>query len=150
MATLGDFGSLLQLGFGIGIGLSLFRAPFVLRTRRLTSALRDHGKIVAGVATTEAKERQGTLASLSLELSDAISRLEKWYLPFLVSALFGAAVNLVLLVWASISSGTTIDQAAMAWLIFAAVGYYALVLLILEVIARLVLAKVVGGLDRLN
>jgi hypothetical protein len=78
MATMGEFSSLLQLGFGIGIGLSYFRAPVELRSASLGKAVDDEITVIAGVNTAKAQEKRGELSSLKLAFNDEMERLEKW------------------------------------------------------------------------
>lgn len=149
LANFGDFSSLLQLGVGIGIGLSLFRAPLELRTRKLEATLSDQSTILEGISSDEAKSKRQTVATLRLELARTTESLERLSFPLLIAALIGAAANVILLILATLFYNSAVNDISAFGLIFASVGYYLLTLLILEIIARLSLSKVEGGIERL-
>lgn len=136
MATFGEFSSLLQLGFGVGIGLSYFRAPIDLRSASLRQEIEDEITIVDGVPSSEAEQKRGDLASLNLTFNDELDNLEKWQFPFMVAALAGAAGNLIALVMASLHAMQLLTTVAEMGLIVLSVGYYLVIVGLLEIIAR--------------
>ena len=105
MATLGEYGSLLQLGFGIGIGLSIFRAPMDLLSISFEKDLRAELDVFEGVQTTKAKTNKSDLGDLSLEFAQTAEALNSFHLPFMIAAIAGALVNWGLLAWASNNAG---------------------------------------------
>jgi hypothetical protein len=136
MATLGEFSSLLQLGFGIGIGLSYFRAPVELRSASLRQAIEDEITIVRGVSSAKAQQKLGDLSSLKLAFNEEIDKLEGWQLPFMIAALAGGAGNWIALVFASVSAQCVLTATGEFGLIFLSVGYYILLAIALEFIAQ--------------
>ena len=136
MATLGEFGSLLQLGFGVGIGLSYFRAPVELRSVSLGRAIDDEITVIAGVNTTKALQKRGELSSLKLAFNEEMERLEKWQMPFMVAALSGAVANWIALIYASLFAAYVLSLSEETALIILSVVYYVALGFSLEIIAR--------------
>jgi hypothetical protein len=136
VATLGEFSSLLQLGFGIGIGLSYFRAPVELRASTLRQAIDGELLIVRGVATPKAQQKSADLASLKLAFSDVREQLEKLQLPFMIAAIAGAITNWVFLILASLYASRALVRWEKLGLLFISVGYFVLLLVALELIAQ--------------
>jgi hypothetical protein len=136
MATMGEFSSLLQLGFGIGIGLSYFRAPVELRSASLGKAVDDEITVIAGVNTAKAQEKRGELSSLKLAFNDEMERLEKWQLPFMIAAITGAAGNWIALIYASLYATDSVTTAGEIGLIILSVIYYLALGLVLEIMAQ--------------
>jgi hypothetical protein len=136
MATLGEFSSLLQLGFGIGIGLSYFRAPVELRSASLGQAIEDEITIIQGVSSAKAQQKSGDLSSLKLAFNEETDNLEQWQLPFMIAALVGALGNWIALVFASLSAQSVLTATEEFGLIFVSVAYYILLGVTLEFIAQ--------------
>lgn len=136
MAALGEFCSLLQLGFGIGAGLSVFRAPTELRAARLTRSLEAEANIVRGVSNPKAKERLGAVASLKLKLNDRLLRIDRIQTPFMACTLMCAAANWFLLICASRNASYTLTELQEWSLVGVSVAIYIAILIALEVIAR--------------
>ena len=67
MPTYGDFSSLLQLGVGTGIGLSLFRAPVDIRTANLERVLNGEILALRNAANDFARLKRRELMSLRLQ-----------------------------------------------------------------------------------
>src|ERR1043166_198282 len=111
MATIGEFSSLLQLGVGIGIGLSVFPAPVDLRVNRLSSALEDELRGLAGIQSDVGKQRLGALAAIKVELGRRRAPIEHWLSIFLKATVIGAVLNLAALVIASIDAQRALDPA---------------------------------------
>jgi len=135
MATYGDFSSLLQLGVGIGIGLSLFRAPVDLWTARLEKAFDAELRALRGTAITgfRQKKRQA-LQGLRLRYFGAVRTAGKQLLPFMVAAATGAVVNLASLIWVSLSFNA--DPGGWSYFfIFISSIYYIILLIALTVFA---------------
>lgn len=136
MATIGEFSSLLQLGVGIGIGLSVFRAPVDLRVSRLSSALDDELRVLAGIKSDVARQRLGALSAIKIELGRRRAPIERWLSIFLTATVIGAVLNLAALVFASIDAQRTLDLTEQWGLITISVLYYLAILAMLEVFAR--------------
>jgi hypothetical protein len=102
MANLGEFSSLLQLGVGFGIGLSFFRAPMTLLLDRLNEDLRAEMNVFDRLQTPKANSAKGDLASLQLDIAENAEKLNSLSLPFMIAALFGAAVNWGALIYAAL------------------------------------------------
>jgi hypothetical protein len=127
MATLGEYSSLLQLGVGFGVGLSLFRAPMSLFVDKLENDLAAEVDVLEKVHSPKAKEARSTLASLKLEISRKQRKVENWNLPFLIAAILGAAVNWALLVAASKCASYTLSFAEESVLLAVSVGLFVFV-----------------------
>jgi hypothetical protein len=147
---MGEFGSLLQLGFGIGIGLSLFRAPMDLRANALMSGIADALKLLAKARTPEAAAKRLSLLDLRVKFHQERRKLDAWNRPIMIALIAGAAANLVALIWASVRAQ---DQIGIWWqltLIFISVGYYVLALALLEVLARRHFSSVAADLKQIR
>lgn len=136
MATLGEFGSLLQLGFGVGVGLSFFRAPMDLRAKALSKAIESQFAVVSGVKSQRARERSGKLASVKLEFTQKRRQLELLNLPFMIATVAFALLNLAALIWASLDAGRSLTGHERSALLFISVGSYTFVFLALEIVAQ--------------
>lgn len=136
MATLNEFSSLLQLGVGIGIGLSLFRAPIDLRVTSLTAILENETRILQTVQTTAAKARLADFASAAVELAGEHGNLESDLRWFLGATLLGAVANWAALIWASLDATHTLNFGETILLLTISVFYYAAILGALEILAR--------------
>ena len=137
MPTYGDFSSLLQLGVGTGIGLSLFRAPVDIRTANLERVLNGEILALRNAANDFARLKRRELMSLRLQFIGTKERVEALQQPFMWLAVAGALANLLLLIRVSLNaSAAPSDQ--MQWLlVFASTVYFALVMAGLEVLARI-------------
>jgi hypothetical protein len=124
MATLGEYSSLLQLGVGFGIGLSLFRAPMTLYLDKLENDLAAEVDVLEKVNSPKAREARSVLATLKLEISKKQNTLERWNLPFLIAAILGAAVNWMLLITASMCATYTLSFTQQLWLLVVSVGLF--------------------------
>lgn len=145
-----EFGSLLQLGFGIGIGLSLFRAPMDLRASALVAGMADAQKLLAKAQTPEAAAKRNSLLDLRVRFHQERRKLDAWNKPIMIALLGGAVTNLIALIWASVRAQ---DQVGLSWqavLIFVSVGYYVLALALLEILARQHLAGVTAALKQIR
>lgn len=136
MATFGEFASLLQLGVGFGIGVSLFRAPIEIRARRLSASLQRETDILVGVQTIFARQKRNQLMDLRLQFEQSRSELERHQLPFSVFAVYGAVFNLSCLVYASINPNRVADNIDQTIMIFFSVFYFLIIGGIVEIIAR--------------
>lgn len=105
MADLGEYGSLLQLGVGIGIGLSIFKAPMEWLEAKLEHDLASEFDVVKNAETDTARKARADLADLRVDLANADRQLNRFNVPFLIAAILGAGVNWGLLVLASTSAG---------------------------------------------
>lgn len=150
MATLGEFGSLLQLGFGIGVGLSVFRAPMERRARSLEGAIEAQLGVVKGVRTAKAQDRTGKLASLKLSFVAQRRKLNRFNLPLLWTTVGFAILNLGALIWASLDAAHRLTASERNILLFVAVGSYALLLASLECIAAWLFRNVSADLKSLS
>jgi hypothetical protein len=142
MATLGEYASLLQLGFGVGAGLSVFRAPIDLRATQLSKAIDGEIEIVRGVDTEAARSRFARLLRLKLNLLRDVNWLETAIRPVLCLSVAGAVANWVLLVLASAYASYALSIAQEWGIIFVAAIYFVLILVALEILARMKLGEI--------
>jgi hypothetical protein len=150
MSTFGEFTSLLQLGFGIGIGLSLFRAPVDLRAAKIARILDMEMTALRGVATAFGQQKRRKLMSLKLRFLDAQKELERQQFPFLIFTLLGALINLLLLIKASVSAQQQVTPSIEWLLIFISVIYFVFIVIILDCIARRKLTPLMNDLSDLR
>jgi hypothetical protein len=136
VATLGEFASLLQLGVGIGIGLSVFRAPMELRAAHVEKSLADELKVFNGLTTEKALTARGNLASLQLEFNDVRRGLEELHKPFMALTVAGALGNWTILALASLYSAYELSNAEAFWLLTLSIFYYVAIWVCLEVLTR--------------
>jgi hypothetical protein len=101
MATLGEYGSLLQLGFGIGVGLSLFRAPMEVLSAKVRADLNSEVDVLANVHSVRANEIKSELSDLNLEFVRTSSTLDRFHFPFMIASILVALINWGLLAAAS-------------------------------------------------
>ena len=137
MSSMGEYGSLLQLGFGIGAGLSVFQAPLKLRYEYLNTSINAQLKMTANTNSVKADDLHAKLSELYLSLgmrNDRISELQK---PFLVCCLFGAALNWAVLIYASMYASHNVSHLGRSAVIFISVIYYIIIGLVLEIVVRL-------------
>ena len=87
MATYGDFSSLLQLGVGVGIGLSLFRAPVDLRVAKLMRILGGEITALRGSETQFGIRKRRDMQDLEFGFTTVRLSLERRQLPFMICAL---------------------------------------------------------------
>jgi hypothetical protein len=150
MATLGEFGSLLQLGFGVGVGLSLFRAPMELRANALARAIEAQLGVVKGVQAPKARERSGKLASLKLKFVEQRRKLNRLNRPFMVLTIAFALLNLAALIWASVDASHVLLSGECNILLFVSVGSYVAIFAALEGVAQWLFWGVAGELRALS
>lgn len=150
MCMYGDFTSLLQLGVGIGIGLSLFRAPVDFRTARITKSLDNELSVLRGTASTFANRKRRELLDLKFEFAEAQRSLESAIVPAMYFALFGALLNLSALVGASLHAKTPLIGWNVIELLFISVAYYFLILAFLEGTARNILSRLQNRLQSIQ
>ncbi len=150
MATLGEFGSLLQLGFGVGVGLSLFRAPMELRANALARAIEAQLGVVKGVQTPKARERSGKLASLKLKFVEQRRKLNRLNRPLMVLTVAFALLNLAALIWASVDASHVLSNGERNTLLFVSAGSYVAILAALEGVAQWLFWSVAGELRALS
>jgi hypothetical protein len=105
MATLGEYGSLLQLGFGIGIGLSVFRAPMDLMSKAFERELNAEIDVFDDIQTIPAREKKTRLSNIKFDFSETSRALNIFHLPFMIASIAGAVVNWALLAKASSEAG---------------------------------------------
>lgn len=147
MSNLGAFASLLQLGFGIGIGLSVFRTPLTLRAINLGKRLDAELSIVRNNSSDTAENLRGRLSSAKLMYHDKMCEIEKSYVPLMGAVLAGAAINLFYLVWSSVSPEIEIDNIFASFLIFISVFYYAIIALFIEIYTRVRMKPIYSSLS---
>lgn len=136
MTSFGDFSSLLQLGVGTGIGLSLFRAPVDLRVARITRSIETELVALSGVPTPFAQGKKRDMLDLKLRFAAETDALDGRMLPFMIAAVIGALLNLAVLVAATLDADRVLRPDQVEWLLFITVGWFLLEILALEAIAR--------------
>lgn len=150
MATLGEYGSLLQLGFGIGIGLSVFRAPMELLSVKLKSDLDAEFAVLEKVISTRAGEQRGKLSDLQLQFSQTASWLDRMHLPFMIASIIAAIVNWIFLAIGSSSASYQLN-ALQEWGLFLVAGpIYLLISIVLAALTFAVLRPIRARLDSLR
>jgi hypothetical protein len=150
MATLGEYGSLLQLGFGIGIGLSVFKAPTDLLLKRLANDLTAELAVFQRTNTDRANQVTASLSDLHIRLSEAIKKLESSYPVFLIPALAVAMINWVLLAIASTNAAYVLSAAQESLLIIVSGPVYIVIALIVWGWAQWLLLPIRGSLDTIR
>jgi hypothetical protein len=127
MSNLGEFGSLLQLGVGFGIGLSLFRAPMTLLVRKLDEDIAKEMDVLSTVQSLDAKRVKADLSDLKMDIATNTDTLNWLTLPFMIAALVGAAVNWLVLIYASFFAQNTLTSAEEWLLVLVSVGWFLLI-----------------------
>jgi hypothetical protein len=150
MASFGDFSSLLQLGVGTGIGLSLFRAPVDLRVNSISRTIENELIALEGATTPFAVIKRRDISDLKLRFLTIRDRLNQTMIPFMIAAVMGALINLVALIDATFNADSQLSFAATIWMVFIAVGWFLIELLVLEIIARTRLGELQTDLDLLR
>ena len=150
MATYGDFSSLLQLGVGVGIGLSLFRAPVDLRVAKLMRILGGEITALRGSETQFGIRKRRDMQDLEFGFTTVRLSLERRQLPFMICALFLAALNLAGLMAATLDKDRAACGFELYGLLFVTVGGFLLLLVAMEIMARLYLSDVTKELRELQ
>lgn len=150
MATIGEFGSLLQLGFGIGAGLSLFRSPLDLRVKSISSAINDEIKLAELVRSDIAKERLGNLHTIKLRFEEIKIKAESKQYPFFYATVVGAALNLGALIIASLNAGYQLGLFQEIYLVYISVIHYLTIAAKLEITARRNFSRLKRDLDEIR
>ena len=122
MSNLGEFGSLLQLGVGFGVGLSLFRAPMTLLLRKLDEDIAKEMDVLSTVQSLEAKRVKADLSDLKMDIATNTETLNWLTLPFMITALVGAAVNWLVLIYASFFAQNVLTSTDEWLLVLVSVG----------------------------
>lgn len=150
MASFGDFSSLLQLGVGTGIGLSLFRAPVDLRVNSISRTVENELIALEGATTPFAITKRRDVSDLKLRFLTIRDRLNQTMIPFMIAAVMGALINLIALIDATFNADVQLSSAADIWMVFISVGWFVIELSILEIIARVRLGDLQTDLDILR
>jgi hypothetical protein len=150
MASYGEFSSLLQLGVGIGIGLSIFKAPIDLRTNRIGRALDAEILALRGGASDFTKQKRRELMMLRLHFLQVRESLERLQRPFMVTAVAGAILNLLFLIKASLDASAQVSRCMIWVLLFTSIGLYLLVGCGLEILARYKLSTTIRDLKKIR
>jgi hypothetical protein len=128
-----DFASVLQLGAGIGIGLSFFRAGFDRKQRALKRRFARAGAAYDNPATREERKHLTELSTLRTRFGSRVSRADRRVTVFQVAAFIGGIANMILLAWVTFHG----DQALSRWEQFvglaASLGYFSVLLAALEI-----------------
>ena len=150
MGIMSDFSSLLQLGVGIGLGLSAFRAPLDLRTRAIEAGIEEEWNIIDRLGSVRAQTLRGEIATLKLEYAQAKTRIEKVQFPFLIATLGGALANWIALGYAAISPAAKVSTSGEYVILAFAIFYFVGILIALELIARSQLGDIQARLKALR
>lgn len=150
MASFGDFSSLLQLGVGTGIGLSLFRAPVDLRVNSISRTVENELIALEGATTPFAITKRRDVSDLKLRFLTIRDRLNQTMIPFMIAAVMGALINLIALIDATFNADVQLSSAEDIWMVFISVGWFVIELSILEIIARVRLGDLQTDLDILR
>lgn len=150
MAIMSDFGSVLQLGVALGLGLSVFRAPVDLKVKAIEEGLDQEWRVIDGVRTARAEELKGDLATLKLDYHRAKIKIEAWLTPILALTLLGALGNWAGLAFAALYPSTDVTNIGKYLILFMAIFFFILVVFVLEIIARVQLSGIQQRLHRLR
>ena len=142
MATYGDFSSLLQLGVGIGIGISLFRAPVDLRVSRLERIIDGEIAVLRGTDVPFGQKKRRDMMDLRFQFMTVRAKLDRWQWPFMAAAVIGALANLAGLIVATLDKDGVVCDFGQWTLLFVSIGWYFILLLALEILARVTLRSV--------
>lgn len=150
MAYMNDFASLLQLGFGIGAGLSLFRAPMDLRAAGIQRRIGSEIEVLERVKSPGASAKVGLLSSLEMRFHENKSELDGSLKPIMAMTFIVALVNVSALVWVSLDPRSEVSLYLSWGFIFISVGYYLVVGLAVEWLTRKHLGRIRSALDLLD
>jgi hypothetical protein len=150
MAFYAEFSSLLQLGVGIGIGLSIFRAPVDVRVSGIGRRLNNEISALKGVNTDFAKKKRRDLMDLKLRFISICSKLDKVLIPFLIATVLGAGINLAGLIKVTLD-GQSVASPFWCWLFLtSSVGYFLSIAFALEIVARVMLSTIRNDLQAIQ
>ncbi len=150
MTTFADFSSLLQLGVGTGIGLSLFRAPVDVRVARLARTIDAELTAMRGATSEFAKKKRRDMQDVKLKFLQARDGLDERIMPYMIVAVLGAIANLIALILATLDAERVLRTCEISILLFISVGWFVIELASLEVLSRVTLAGVDRELERLR
>lgn len=145
-----DFASLLQLGAGLGIGLSFFRSGF---DRKQKALRKRFGQITTayGNATTRADRKAvGELASARTRFASGCGKAEKLAQLFQALALLGGLANMGLLIAATVWGDYQLNTLGIWGGLWWSLGYFALLLLAMEMWLWLAFRPIAAELLRLE
>lgn len=150
MANMGEYGSLLQLGFGIGAGLSVFRAPMEIRAKKIKTTIDNELALIKGGRTEKTKKKECDLSSIELEFHSTTISLGAEYAPYMyITALFALA-NWIALIYASSNAEKRIGTYEELIIIFISVASYVIIGGILEFKARKAYNSIYSQLEPLT
>ena len=137
MSTMGDYGSLLQLGFGIGIGLSLFQAPIELRYSRLSTSIAQQLEITSRIQTPKGRAMHNELSSINLSLLGEYKLVKQFEKPVLFVVIILALSNWASLIYVSLHASDPVSRSN-SWLFLSisVFGFSALAIVI-EIFVRI-------------
>lgn len=150
MSNLGEFSSLLQLGVGFGIGLSLFRAPMTLLLEKLARELAHEMDVVDTIQTPAARRLKGELSNLQMDISTNADALNRWNLPFMIAAIVGGLVNWAALILASVNAQRPLTWEEEWLLIGISVGWFLAIGTVVGIVALLLLMPLSKRLKELR
>ena len=146
MPAYGDFTSIAELGTGIGIGLSFFRAPIDRRLSYLRGRIETEMSLLKAVSTPLATSKKTDFSGLSVKVSTKRRDLERVLKIATIVAAIGAAVNAALLSIACLQAESEISGTLQVWFLFSGIGLYLLLLAVLECIAVMELGPLMNEL----
>lgn len=150
MATYGDFSSLLQLGVGIGIGLSLFRAPVDLRASKLMRVMDNELTVLRNPNNPFARTKWRDVRQLRYRFGQVRDTLDRVQLPFMWVALALAVLNLAALIMATLDKERIACGAELYGLLFVTIGGFFILLAALEGLARWHLGPIQAELKQIQ
>ena len=146
MSAYGEFASLFQLGVGVGIGLSLFRAPVAVRISAISRKLNGELTTLKGVKTDFGKQKRRDLMALKLQFIKKNVTLDRQQFPFMILAVFGAVLNLCFLIKATLNPLSNVSETMIYVLLGISVIYFLVLIILLELLARHHLSKIFSAL----
>lgn len=150
MPAYGDFTSIAELGTGIGIGLSFFRAPIDKRLLYLRGRIETEMTLLKAISTPLATSKKTEFSNLSVKVSTKRRELERVLKGATVIASLGAAVNAMFLSFACLQAEREISGAMQMWYLLAGIGLYMALLLFLECIALVELKPLMNALEDIS
>ena len=150
MAAYGDFTSLAELGTAIGLGLSIFRAPIDKRLLDMKRSIESQLSALRGLSTEFAVGKVNDLSSLRVDVA-AKERTLGMALKFSsYAAAAGAIFNAILLSIACLNASDEANLVIKMLYIFAGIVWFAVLLGILEIVARIELGALRKTLEEIQ
>lgn len=150
MPAFADFASLAQLGAGVGLGLSVFRAPIESRLIPIRSILRAEIDALETTVTDFGRTKKRSLLDLELKLIRTQPELLLFQKFLLWWAAFGALASTNILAYAAVYSKHEASSFDCAVLLLLTVGWSLVIFAIAEAVAWRYLHPIARQLDAIR